>query len=50
MSKSCLWSTHSPIQWAPDVLYLGVKWLEHEADHSPQASAEVRNESSWHGA
>jgi hypothetical protein len=32
----------SPVQCVPGVLSPEVKWLEHEADHSPQ-SAEVEN-------
>jgi hypothetical protein len=32
-----------PIQWAPEVLSLGIKWPGCEADHSPPSSAEVKN-------
>jgi hypothetical protein len=48
-----------PIQWVPGALSLGVKWLGHEADYSPQSSAVVKNAwsytstsstPSWHGA
>jgi hypothetical protein len=28
-------------------LSLGIKWLEHEADHSPLSSAEVKNVWIW---
>jgi len=28
----------------------GVKWLKHEADHSPPSNAEVPHMSSLHGA
>jgi hypothetical protein len=49
----------SPIQWVPRALSLGEKRLEREADHSPPASAEVKewvelyfhspNTPPWHG-
>jgi hypothetical protein len=32
-----------PIQWVPGALSVRVKWLRHEADHSPQSSAKVKN-------
>jgi hypothetical protein len=32
-----------PIQWVPGALSLGVKRPEHEVDHSPPSSAEVKN-------
>jgi len=36
--------THLPIQGVPGALYLGVKLLGHEADHSPlPSSADVKN-------
>jgi hypothetical protein len=35
--------THSPIQWLPGPLSLGIKRPGREADHSPQFSAEVKN-------
>jgi hypothetical protein len=34
--------TQPPIQWVPAAFSLGIKWLEREADHSPQSSAEVK--------
>jgi hypothetical protein len=34
-SKMALGLTQSPIQWVPGALFLGVKWLGCEADHSP---------------
>jgi hypothetical protein len=38
-----LWgSTQLPIQWVPEVLSQGVKWLGREADHAPPTSAEVK--------
>ena len=33
-----------PIQCVPSALSVGIKWLEHEADHSPPSSAEVKKE------
>jgi hypothetical protein len=33
----------SPIQWVPRILSPGVKWQGLEANHSPPASAEVKN-------
>jgi hypothetical protein len=35
-------STQPPIQWIPGALSLGVKWLGHEADHSPPTNAEIK--------
>jgi hypothetical protein len=32
-----------PIQWGSRVLSPGVKWLRHEADHSPPSSEKVKN-------
>jgi hypothetical protein len=40
LSRPALGPIQSPIQWAPGVLSLGVKWLGREADHSPPSSAE----------
>jgi hypothetical protein len=40
-SRMAVGPTQPPIQWAPDTLSLGVKWLGCEADHSPPSSAEV---------
>jgi hypothetical protein len=37
-----LWGPQPPIQWVLGALSSGVKRLEHEADHSPSSSAEVR--------
>jgi hypothetical protein len=56
---SCAWHFHtgsappsqSPIQWVPEGLCSGLKWLGHEADHSPSTSVEVMNDgavSSWY--
>jgi hypothetical protein len=36
-------ATQTPVQWLPGAFSLGVKWLGHEADHSPPSSAEVKN-------
>jgi hypothetical protein len=41
-SRPTLGSTQSPIQWVPVVLP-GVRWLRHEAHHSPPSSADVKN-------
>jgi hypothetical protein len=50
--------TQPPIQQVPGALSLGLKRLGHEADHSPQSSAEVKNDgtttplshmTSWYG-
>jgi hypothetical protein len=35
--------THPPIQGVPGTLFIGVKLLGREADHSPSSSAEVKN-------
>jgi hypothetical protein len=35
--------TQPPIQWVLGALCLAVKWLGHEADHSPLFSAQVKN-------
>jgi hypothetical protein len=35
--------TQPPIQWVPGALFLGVKRLGREADHSPPSNAEVKN-------
>ena len=44
MFTSALWLTHPVIQWA-EVLgfFRGVKRTEREVDHSPPASAKVKN-------
>jgi hypothetical protein len=59
-SRTALGSTQPPIQWVPGALFLGIKWPEHEADHSPPSSVKVKenvelhihspNMPSWHGA
>jgi hypothetical protein len=58
-SRLALKPTQHPIQWVLGELSLGIKWLEHEADHSPPSSTEVKNTgaipplhhmSSWCGA
>jgi hypothetical protein len=41
-SRTALWPTQPPIQWVPGDLYLGVKRLGREADHSPPSSAVVK--------
>jgi hypothetical protein len=60
MYRVTLEPTHPPIQWILGDLSLGIKWLRHEADHSPPPSAKVKehmgnidavpNTSSWYGA
>jgi len=43
-SRLALGPTHPPIYWIPDALIMGVKWLGHEADHSPPSNnANVKN-------
>jgi hypothetical protein len=59
VSRPAMGPTHSPIPWILVALSLGMKWLRHEADHSPPSSDEVKecvelylhslNMSSWHG-
>jgi hypothetical protein len=59
-SRMVLGCTQPPIQWVPGALSMGVKWLGHEANHSPPSSAKVKecvelylhshNTPSWHGA
>jgi hypothetical protein len=43
MSRLALGPTQPPIQWVPWALPLGVKWLGHEADHSPPFNAKIKN-------
>jgi hypothetical protein len=60
VSTMALGPTQPPIQWVPGALSLGVKQPGHEADNSPQSSAEVKEcvelyfhspkTLSWHGA
>jgi hypothetical protein len=42
-SRTALEPTQLPIQGVPGALFLGVKWLGREADHSPPSSAKVNN-------
>jgi hypothetical protein len=57
-SWPALGPTQPPIQWQPEGLSPGLKWLRRKAEHSPQPSAEVENggaipplphTSSWYG-
>jgi hypothetical protein len=41
-SRPALGSTQPPIQWVPGALSPGVKRPRREADHSPAASAKVK--------
>jgi hypothetical protein len=60
MFRMALGPTHTPLQWVPAALTLGVKQPVHEADPSPPSSAKVKecmelyihspNMPSWHGA
>lgn len=43
-STSALGPTHSPIWRVPGALYPKAKPLEHEADHVPESSSDVKNE------
>jgi len=43
MSRLALGPTHPPVQRVPGILFLGVKWLGSEADHSLPPSAKVKN-------
>jgi hypothetical protein len=59
-SRTALGPTQPPIQWVPGALFLGVKRLGREADHSSPSSVEVKecvelyrhspNTPSWGGA
>jgi hypothetical protein len=41
-SRTALQPTQPPIQWIPGALFLGVKWMGREADHSPPSSTKVK--------
>jgi hypothetical protein len=43
MFRLALGLTQPHIQWVPGALTPGVKWLVHEADHSPPSGAKVKN-------
>jgi len=40
--RTALGPTQPPLQWVAGTLSLGVKQLEHEADHSPPSSNKVK--------
>jgi hypothetical protein len=42
VSRLAVGPTQPPIQWVPEVLSPGVKWLGHVADHSLPSSAKVQ--------
>jgi hypothetical protein len=42
VSRPALEPTHPPIQRVKGALSLGVKWPEHEADHTPPSSADAK--------
>jgi hypothetical protein len=46
-SRLALGPTQPLIQWVPGALSPGIKWIQHETDHSPPANAEVKNEWSY---
>jgi hypothetical protein len=46
-SRTALGPTLPPIQWVPGALSPGVKRSGHEAEHSPPASVEVKDEWSY---
>jgi len=41
-SRPALGPTQLPIHWVPAALSVGLKWLGHEADHSPPSSAHIK--------
>jgi hypothetical protein len=43
MFRSAWESTQPPIQWVPRALYLGVKWLGCDTDHSSPSTVDVKN-------
>jgi hypothetical protein len=50
VSRPALGPTQQPIQWMPEALSSGVKWLGREADHSLPSTAEVKNAWSYTSA
>jgi hypothetical protein len=46
-SRPVLVPTYPSIQWIAVALSPGVKWLGHEADHSPSPNAKVQNVMSY---
>jgi hypothetical protein len=47
--RPALEPTQLPIQWIVVPLSLAIKWLGHEADHSPPSNAKVKNTWSYIG-
>jgi hypothetical protein len=48
VSRLALGPTQPPIQWVLGAISLGVKWPEHEADHSTPTSSKVKNGEAIH--
>jgi putative component of membrane protein insertase Oxa1/YidC/SpoIIIJ protein YidD len=46
-TQKCSLLSFLPIQWVAGAFSLGVKWPEHEADHSPPSSGMVKNVCSY---
>jgi hypothetical protein len=41
VSRPAVRPTQPSIQWVRVLFFSGVKWLGHDADHSPQSNAEI---------
>lgn len=42
-----LWGPETPVQWVLEVLFVGAKWPECEADYSRSSSVEFKKAWSW---